>query len=348
MIQTFDKIGYFLRIFKKFYTNEKYIPKHYRNLFFELKKIIQKITIQNSWFREKDLLITIDQWGRNLKKEKLESWVNKYYLNRKRKQKKILVIMPGNIPIVGFHDFLCVLLSGYHIIIKLSEEDNLLLPFLCKILEYKKPILKHKIKFTNDIFHEKFDYVIASGNNNTSRYFEYYFRKKPLLLRKSKTSIAILQGNENEKELINLNKDMLTHSGKGCRNVGKIYVPYNYDLNLILKQSFISEYVTKNYKYIDNYKYCLSIYTMNRIVVQKNHFLILKEENDFFSPISVVYYEFYDDLNHLRKIITNNNQYIQCIVSKNFLKKEICFGDTQYPELEDYADGIDTMLFLNE
>ncbi|WP_185865909.1 acyl-CoA reductase [Blattabacterium cuenoti] len=349
MIKTFDELGSFLRKFKKFYAHKKYIALRSKKLFSDLQKIIQKITIVNSWFREEDLLIAIDQWGKILKKEKLEFLIKKYSLNnnKKKESKKVLVIMPGNIPIVGFHDFICVLLSGHNIIIKLSKEDNLLLPFLCKIITHKKPILKHKIKFTNNIFHEKFDYVIASGNNNTARYFEYYFRKHPLLLRKRKTSIAVLKGNEKEKELIALNKDILTYSGRGCRNVGKIFVPYNYDIQLILEKSFVSEYVTNNYKYIDNYKYCLSIYTMNKISIQKNHFLIFKEENDFHSPISVVYYEFYDDLNQLREIIIKNDQYIQCIVSKNFLKKEVYFGKTQYPELEDYADGIDTIQFLN-
>ncbi|WP_185853228.1 acyl-CoA reductase [Blattabacterium cuenoti] len=347
MIKTFDELGHFLRKFKKFYAYNKYIPQRFKKFFSDFQKIIQKITIVNSWFRKKDLLTTIDQWGKILKEEKLESWIKRYSLNKKKKSKKVLVIMPGNIPIVGFHDFLCVLLSGHNIIIKLSEEDNLLLPFLCKIITHQKPMLKHKIRFTNNIFHEKFDYVIASGNNNTARYFEYYFRKHPLLLRKRKTSIAVLQGNEKEKELIDLNKDILTYSGRGCRNVGKIFLPYNYDLHLILEKSFVSEYVTKNYKYIDNYKYCLSIYTMNKISIQKNHFLIFKEENNYYSPISVVYYEFYDNLNQLREIILKNDQYIQCIVSKNFLKKEVDFGKTQYPKLEDYADGIDTIQFLN-
>ncbi|WP_185859193.1 acyl-CoA reductase [Blattabacterium cuenoti] len=347
MIKTFDELGHFLRKFNKFYAHKKYIPQNFKNLFFDLQEIIQKITIANSWFREEDLLITINQWGKILKGKKLESWIKKYSLNKKKESKKVLVIMPGNIPIVGFHDLLCVLLSGHNIIIKLSEEDNLLLPFLCKIITYKKPMLKHKIRFTNNIFHEKFDYVIASGNNNTARYFEYYFRNHPLLLRKRKTSIAVLQGNEKEKELISLNKDILTYSGRGCRNVGKIFVPYNYNLHLILEKSFVSEYITKNYKYIDNYKYCLSIYTMNKISIQKNHFLIFKEKNDYYSPISVVYYEFYDNLNQLREIILKNDQYIQCIVSKNFFKKEVDFGKTQYPELEDYADGIDTIQFLN-
>ncbi|ACY40174.1 phosphoserine transaminase [Blattabacterium sp. (Blattella germanica) str. Bge] len=348
MIQTFDKLGHFLREFKKFYAHSKYISQRFKMLFFDLRKIIQKITLKNSWFRVEDLLITIHQWGMILKEEKLESWIHQYSLNKNRKSKKVLVIMPGNIPMVGFHDFLCVLLSGHNIIIKLSEEDNLLIPFLCKIIIHIKPILKHNIKFTQNIFHEKFDSVIASGNNNTARYFEYYFRNYPILLRKRKTSIAVLQGNEKEKELIDLNKDILTYSGRGCRNVGKIFMPYNYNIHSILDKSFVSEYVTKNYKYIDNYKYCLSIYTMNKISIQKNHFLIFKEEKDYYSPISVVYYEFYDDLNQLKKIIMKNNQHIQCIVSKNFLKEEIIFGKTQYPELEDYADGIDTIQFLNQ
>ncbi|AFJ90912.1 acyl-CoA reductase [Blattabacterium sp. (Blaberus giganteus)] len=346
MIKTFDKLGYFLREVKKFYAHDKYISKNYQKFFPCFQKIINKIAIVNHWFRIEDLLITFHQWGETLKKEKLECWINQYSFAI-NKSKKILVIMPGNIPMVGFHDLLCVLLSGHKIIIKLSEEDNLLLPFLCKIITHEKPILKNKIKFTNNIFHEKFDYVIATGNNNTARYFEYYFRKYPILLRKRRTSIAVLQGTETEEELISLNQDMLTYSGRGCRNVGKIFIPHNYDIHLILKRSFISEYITENYKYTDNYRYYLSIYTMNKVFFQKNHFILFKEEKNYHSPISVVYYEFYDNLDQLKKIISENNLHIQCIVSKNIMKKEISFGKTQYPELRDYADEIDTIQFLN-
>ncbi|WP_185860608.1 acyl-CoA reductase [Blattabacterium cuenoti] len=346
MIKTFDKLGSFLREVSKFYAHDKYLSKYYKKFFPSFQKVLKKVTIKNSWFRIEDLLITFDQWGETLKKEKLKCWMSKYYLTKK-KYKKILVIMPGNVPMVGFHDFLCIILSGHKIIIKLSEEDNLLLPFLCKIIIHENPILKNKIKFTNNIFNEKFDYVIATGNNNTARYFEYFFRKNPILLRKSRTSIAVLQGTETEKELISLNRDMLTYSGRGCRNVGKIFIPHHYDVHLILKKSFISEYITKNYKYIDNYKYYLSIYTMNKVSFQKNHFILFKEEKNYHSPISVVYYEFYDNFHKLKKIILKNKNHIQCIVSKNFLEKEILFGKTQYPKLEDYADEIDTIQFLN-
>ncbi|WP_185871543.1 acyl-CoA reductase [Blattabacterium cuenoti] len=346
MIKAFDILGCFLREVKKFYAHEKYLSKCYKKFFYSFQKIIKKVTIENSWFRIEDLLITFDQWGKNLEKGKLESWMNKYSLN-KRNSKKVLVIMPGNVPMVGFHDFICVILSGHKIIIKLSEEDNLLLPFLCRIIIHEKPILQKRIKFSNNILNEKFDFVIATGNNNTTRYFEYYYRKYPILLRKSRTSVSVLQGTETEKELVSLNKDMLTYSGRGCRNIGKIFIPHNYDVYLILEKSLICEYITKNKKYIDNYKYYLSIYTMNQVSLKKNHFLLFKEEKNYHSPISVVYYEFYNNLNQLKKTIIEKKNHIQCIVSKNFLEKEIPFGKTQYPKLEDYADGIDTIQFLN-
>ncbi|WP_185869505.1 acyl-CoA reductase [Blattabacterium cuenoti] len=348
MIKIFDELGSLFREFNKFYLHEKYISKHFKKFFIPFQKILLKITIINSWFSIEDLLITIDQWGKTLKKEKLKNWIKKYDINKNNNLKKVLVIMPGNIPIVGFHDFLCIILSGFNIIIKLSEEDNLLLPFLCKILVYKKPELKNKIKFTKNIFNEKFDYVIATGNNNTARYFQYFFRKKNLLLRKRKTSIAILQGNEKEKELISLNKDILTYSGRGCRNVGKIFIPYDYNFFFLLKNSYTYEYITNNYKYMNNYKYYLTICKMNQIPIYKNHFIILKNEENYYSPISVVYYEYYKNLNILKKKIKKNNKKIQCIVSKNFYKKEINFGQTQYPILEDFSDGIDTIKFLNK
>ncbi|AGD98053.1 phosphoserine aminotransferase [Blattabacterium sp. (Blatta orientalis) str. Tarazona] len=348
LIQTFDKLGLFLREFKKFYAHEKYISGNFKKFFFPFQNIIKKIPIINSWFRTEDLFITIEQWGKILTKEKLEYWLNKYsFIKKKNQIKTILVIMPGNIPIVGFHDFLCVLLSGHRILIKLSEEDNLLLPFLGKIITHINPLLEKKIKFSKNFFKEKYDSVIASCSNNTARYFEYYFRKYPMILRKRRTSIAILQGNESKKDLISLNKDILTYSGRGCRNVGKIFIPNNYDLHLILDQNLLS-YVMKNYKYIDNYNYYLSIYTLNNIVIKRNPMMILIENKDYHSPISVVYYEFYSNLNQLKKLIHKNRKHLQCLVSRNICKNEVDFGKTQFPKLWDYSDNIDTMKFLTE
>ncbi|WP_238784259.1 acyl-CoA reductase [Blattabacterium cuenoti] len=345
MVEVFDKLGCFLREFKKFYE-EKKVYSSFEKFFFPFQKIIRKISISNSWFRIEDLLITINHWGDILRKKNIESWISKYSFESNKK-KIVLVIMPGNIPGVGFHDFLCVLLSGHRILIKLSSEDNLLLPFLCKIITDINPLLKKKIKFTKNIFKEKFNNVIATGSSNTARYFEYYFRKYPMILRKRRTSIAVIQGNENENDLISLNKDILTYSGRGCRSVGKIFIPYNYDLRLILDKSFLFKYITKNKKYIDNYNYYFSIYTMNKIPIIRNNFLLLKEEKNYHSPISVVYYEFYKNLNHLKNSIQKNKEHLQCIVAKNiFSKNEVPFGKAQFPKLEDYADNIDTFRFL--
>ncbi|WP_185870985.1 phosphoserine aminotransferase [Blattabacterium cuenoti] len=356
MIKTFDKIGKILREFRKFYINKKLNNSFFSNneikkFFPSIKKIIQRISINNSWFHMEDLLLSIDQWGKTLTRKNLEYWIDKQFYkinNNKNKEKNVLVIMPGNIPLAGFHDFLCVIISGYKIIIKLSQKDNLLFPFLCKIMKHINPMLKDKIKFTENFFKEKYDYVIATGNNNTARYFEYYFREKPLLLRNNRTSIAILQGDEKQEDLIFLNKDILTYSGRGCRNIGKIFIPYKYNISHILDKSYLYKYITRNKKYMDNYKYYLSIYNMNKkICIKNNDFLIFKEDKNYFSPISVVYYEYYKNLDKLRKNIIKNKKHLQCIVAKNFLEEEICFGEAQLPKLEDYADGINTIQFLS-
>ncbi|WP_238784937.1 phosphoserine aminotransferase [Blattabacterium cuenoti] len=315
-----------------------------------MKKVIQKTIIKNNWFQIEDLLLSIEQWGLTLTKENLEYWINKEYLKKNKKIKNVLVIMPGNIPIAGFHDFLCVLISGHNIIIKLSQKDNVMLPFLCNIIKQENITLKYRIKFTKNIFKEKYDCVIATGNNNTARYFEYYFRNKHLLLRKNRTSIGVLRGNENDEDLISLNKDILSYSGRGCRNVGKIFIPYKYNINSIFEKSFLYQNILKkNKKYMDNYKYYLSIYNMNRVNIKNNSFMIfLEKKNHYYSPISVIYYEYYKDLKKLRDNIMNDKkEYIQCIVSKNFLKGETSFGKTQYPKLDDYADGMNTIKFLS-
>lgn len=354
MIRTFDKLGEILREFRKFYINKKlknsFISNNEIKKFFPyMKKVFQKISINNSWFHMEDLLLSIDQWGKTLTKKNLEYWIDKQFhkINNNNKEKNVLVIMPGNIPMAGFHDFLCVIISGYKITIKLSQKENFLFPLLCKIMKHINPILESKIEFTENIFKGKYDYVIATGNNNTARYFEYYFRKKPLLLRNNRTSIAILQGNEKEEDIIFLNKDILTYSGRGCRNVGKIFIPYKYNISCILEKSYLYKYITRNQKYMDNYKYYLSIYKMNKICIKNNDFLIFKEDKNYFSPISVVYYEYYKNLDKLRKSILINKKYLQCIVANNFLKEEIYFGKTQFPKLEDYADEINTIQFLS-
>ncbi|WP_185855954.1 acyl-CoA reductase [Blattabacterium cuenoti] len=347
IIEVFDKLGCFLREFKKFYEKEKKTSSPFTKFFYPFQNLIEKIPLKNSWFRRKDLLITIGHWGDLLQKDKIESWIKKYYFESFPKKKKtVLVVMPGNIPMVGFHDFLCVLLSRHRILIKLSEEDNLLLPFLCKIIIDINPLLEKEIKFTKNIFKEEFSYVIATGSHNTSRYFEYYFRKYPMILRKSRTSIAIIQGNEKKQNLMLLNRDIFTYSGKGCRSVGKIFIPYNYDLNLILEKSYPFEYIKKNKKYIDNYNYYLSIYTMNKIPLIKNSLVLFKEEKNYHSPISVVYYEFYKNLNHLKSSIQKNKEHLQCIIANDIFSNEVAFGNAQFPKLEDYADNIDTIQFL--
>ncbi|WP_185877796.1 acyl-CoA reductase [Blattabacterium cuenoti] len=343
IIKSFVTLGKLLSEFKNIYK-KKYRYTYFNKFFVEFESLLTK----KQWFLKEDLIISFDYWSKVLKKDKIESWIEKYPINRN--QKNVLVIMPGNIPMAGFHDLLCVILSGNNIIIKLSEKDNIIIPIICRILINENSSIKNKIKFTKNFLNEKYDCVIATGNNNSFRYFNFFFLKKniPSLIRKNRISISVLQGNENKNDLLNLSKDILYYYGRGCRNVGKIFIPYNYNIDLILKSSYICRYVKKNRKYMNNYKYYKSIFIMNKINFFKNEFLILKKEKKYNSPISILYYEFYKNLENLKKNIYNYHKNIQCIISKNFIKEEIHFGTSQYPKLEEYPDKIDTIKFLNK
>ncbi|WP_185873208.1 acyl-CoA reductase [Blattabacterium cuenoti] len=343
MIKSFVNLGKLLLEFKNIYK-KKYINTYFNKFFTEFKILLNK----NQWFLKEDLIISFDYWSKVLKRDKIEYLIKGSC--RYCKKKTVLVIMPGNIPMAGFHDFLCVILSGNNIIIKLSEKDNIIIPIICKILINENPSIKKRIKFTKNFLKEKYDCVIATGSNNAFRYFNFFFKKKniPSLIRKNKISISVLQGTENNNDLLNLSKDILYYYGRGCRSVGKIFIPYNYDINLILKSSYSCQYVRKNNKYMNNYKYYKSIFKINKISFLKNEFLILIKEKKYYNPISVLYYEYYKNLKNLKENINNFRKNIQCIVSKNFVKEEIDFGKSQYPKLEEYSDKINTIKFLNE
>ena len=250
--------------------------------------------------------------------------------------------MAGNIPLVGFHDFLCVLLSGNNVLAKLSSNDKVLLPYLSNYLIQQEPSLAARIAFTEGKM-EGFDAVIATGSNNTSRYFEYYFGKKPNIIRKNRNSIAILTGKESTEELTALGEDIFRYYGLGCRNVSKIYVPKGYDFEPFFNAIFSYKDIVDQHKYANNYDYNKAVYLMSNFKILDNGFLILKEDDGQASPISVLFYAYYDAEETLEQELNAQEEQIQCIVSK---KGGIGFGETQKPKLHDYADGVDTMEFL--
>ncbi|MHA7831168.1 MAG: acyl-CoA reductase [Flagellimonas sp.] len=309
----------------------------------ELKKIVAQARHHNGWFTEDNILFALKQWGYLLTEESLKAWLSNYTFKKDSEPKTVGIVMAGNIPLVGFHDFLSVLLSGNKVLAKLSSNDKVLLPYISNYLIEQEPSLVDIIEFTEDKL-ENFDAVIATGSNNTSRYFEYYFEKKPNIIRKNRNSVAVLTGNENKEELKALGEDIFRYYGLGCRNVSKIFVPKNYDFDSLFKALYHYKDIIHQHKYANNYDYNKAVYLMSEFKILDNGFLILKEDEALTSPISALFYSFYDDESSLRNKLQEKDEQIQCVVSNQ--DNDVNFGDTQKPSLNDYADGIDTMEFL--
>ena len=263
-------------------------------------------------------------------------------------QKKVAVIMAGNIPLVGLHDLLCVLLCGHKALVKLSDDDKVLMTWVIEKMLELDPAMKDRIEISTERLPKDFDAVIATGSNNTNRYFEYYFKAKPSLLRKSRTSVAILTGNETPGDFLKLGADIFTYFGLGCRNVSKLYVPAGYDVTPFYEgiESFYEH--INHHKYANNYTYHKAILLMNLAPHLDNNFLLLKEEEkNIASPLGVMYYEQYSSMEELQQKLEAHKDEIQCVVSKQPIgDNSVPFGKAQEPGLADYADGMDTMRFL--
>jgi len=259
--------------------------------------------------------------------------------------KLVAIIMAGNIPLVGFHDFLSVLISGHRALVKQSSNDKYLLPYLAKYLEFVEPEFKGIISFTEDKL-ENFDAVIATGSNNTARYFEYYFKHKPSIIRNNRNSIAVLNGKETLEDIQALSEDIFRYYGLGCRNVSKLFVPKGYNFDLFFQGMYHWHPIIEKTKYANNYDYNKAVYLMSEFDMLENGFLMIKEDASAVSPIATVFYEYYDNPEKLKLKLSQEKDAIQCIVSKGFIENEIAFGHTQKPQLWDYADDVDSIEFL--
>ncbi|MCB0464207.1 MAG: acyl-CoA reductase [Aequorivita sp.] len=310
----------------------------------EAENVLKKAQAENGWFTQENIKFALKSWAEALTSDNLQHWVSNYKIDGTT-PKTIAIVMAGNIPLVGFHDFLSVLITRNKVLAKLSSNDKTLLPFLASHLIDIEPEFKNYIEFTEGKL-ENFDAVIATGSNNTARYFEYYFGKYPNIIRKNRNSIAVLTGNETEIDLKLLADDIFTYFGLGCRNVSKLYVPENYDFESFFKAMFNWKEIIQNHKYINNYDYNKAVYLMDSFPLLDNEFMLLKEDKGFSSPISVVFYEKYDSLEALKEELKVQSENIQCLVSKAGLTNEIAFGKAQNPKLWDYADGVDTIDFL--
>lgn len=318
---------------------------------FEMKNRIEQAVHHNGWFTKENILFSLKQWSDALTEDNLEKWLAPYRLEEV-KPKTVGIVMAGNIPLVGFHDFLSVLISGHRVLIKQSSNDMLMLPVISDYLISIAPQWKDYIKFLpQSPDGEKMtgiDAVIATGSNNTARYFEYYFAAKPSIIRKNRNSVAILTGEETEEELKALGEDIFRYYGLGCRNVSKLYVPQSYDFEAFFKAVYSWNPIINHAKYANNYDYNKAVYLMSSFKLLENGFLILKEDKGFGSPIATLFYETYANPKDLEQLIESSCDQIQCIVAKGQTDNEISFGQTQHPDLWDYADNVDTIEFLKK
>lgn len=335
-IQAVLKLGSYLRT--QFNSNDS------KTVDTSLNEVMKKAEGSNSWFTAKELTHSLESWGNLLTEEQLFEWLATYDLSIDQ-PKKILLILAGNIPLVGFHDLLVCYLSGHNTLVKLSSSDAHLLPFMVNKLNEFNPDDQDTIEFTDELVKE-YDAVIATGSDNTARYFEHYFSKKPNIIRRNRNSVAVLSGSENPEELHALGEDVFRYFGLGCRSVSKIYVPKGYDFDLLFKAVFPYSDLINFEKYSNNYDYNKAVYLMSEFKILDNGFLILKEDDSLSSPIGSLFYEFYDSKEQLLQELNSRKEEIQCVVAKDFLESEIAFGQTQKPGLSDYADDIDTLKFV--
>ncbi|MGG7035082.1 MAG: acyl-CoA reductase [Flavobacterium sp.] len=317
----------------------------FNDLFFEdFENLIHLSQSHNGWYTPEQVYFSVQSWAEALTEENLDKWLQAYDFS-KVQPKTVGLILAGNIPLVGFHDFISVLISGHKVLVKTSSNDQHLLPFLAKYIIKIAPEMENKIQFTEGKL-EGYDAVIATGSNNTARYFEYYFKDKPSIIRKSRNSVAVLDGNETKEQMIALGEDIFRYFGLGCRNVSKLFVPRGYNFDAFFGGIFPYQDVIKYEKYANNYDYNKAVFLMSNFELLDNEFLTIKEDNSYSSPISSVFYEYYDNLESVKTKLKNDKELLQCIVSNNLIENSIEFGKTQKPNLWDYADNVDTLAFL--
>lgn len=311
----------------------------------EKNELFRRANNQNSWFTEVSMESALDGLSKLLDKQKLLNWLSSYQIPEITQPRKVGILMAGNIPGVGFHDLMCVLVSGHIAVPKLSSADSYFSNWLIQQLVQVEPRLEEYIQIEEML--KGMDAYIATGSDNSARYFNYYFGKYPSIIRANRTSVAILTGEESEETLDRLGKDIFLYFGLGCRNVSKIFVRNVEQLQHFLDVMEKFSWVAINHKYLNNYEYIKSIYLVNSEPHLDNGFLILRESKELVSPIGVLFYEVYDSAEDLMNLLNSQETKIQCIVGDpEVISGAIPFGEAQYPEPWDYADKVDTLEFL--
>lgn len=332
LIDAFVHLGAFMHLIEQREKgNEQLIKIH---------ELIEREQHYNGWFVPKNIYQAIGALASLLDNKKLEDWVSSY--NYALSPQKVGIIMAGNIPLVGFHDFLAVLISGHKAVIKLSSDDSRLLPVLISELINYNSALKDRIQVVEQL--KEVDAVIATGSNNSALYFEKYFGKYPHIIRKNRTSIAVVDGTETTEELNLLGTDIFSYFGLGCRNISKVFIPKDFDLDRLFNGVYSFADIVNHKKYANNYDYYKAIYLMNQEKILENGFLLTKETSELHSPLAVLYYQRYNDLKEVTDFIAEHQEQLQVVVGKGFVP----FGCAQNPALTDYADGVDTLSFLEK
>ena len=312
------------------------------SLYAPLFDAIERANVQNGWFQREACMEAIQSWGSALRPKNISQWINQYQINENNSPKTIAVIMAGNIPLVGLHDLISIWISGNRALVKCATKDSVLIPFIVEI----NPLFQSLTSFTDGKL-EGFDAVIATGSNNAARYFDYYFSKYPHIIRKNRNGVAVLDGSETQEDMKNLGRDILQYYGLGCRNVSKLYLSKGFDLDLIFKGLYPYANIIEMNNYANNYDYNKAVYLISEFDFKENGFFILRENQAISSPIGTGNYEFYEGVDLLKKHLLDQQENIQCIVSNADIEGAIPFGQAQIPNLWDYADGVDTLEFLN-
>ncbi|MFN8288361.1 MAG: acyl-CoA reductase [Chitinophagales bacterium] len=335
ILWTMQAVGYLVELGKRIRTDEL------------LKEKTATAERQNPWFTQQFVQQAVDAICNDmLQEEKLNQWLSAYKL--RPIDKTVGLIFAGNIPLVGFHDFLCAYLCGCKMKIKQSSKDDVLFPRIIELLIEIDPDLTNRLEFVEKL--KGFDAVIATGSDNTNRYFEYYFRDYPKILRKNRNSIAILNGQESDEELQALAHDVFDYFGFGCRNVSKLYIPVGYNFEKLFPNFSAYAWLHQHTKYMNNYDYNRTILLLNKTPHFANEFVMLVENESIPSPIGNLNFEYWHDEKVLQSKLKQSAEKIQCVVSTTPEKWEglasVKFGEAQHPQLWDYADGVDTMAFL--
>lgn len=307
--------------------------------------LLDKAEKSNPWFIEEFVRSAIIEWGSQLQSSNIEKWLSAYPALPNAGKKSVAIIMAGNIPLVGLHDLICVLIAGHKAICKISSKDSVLLKWIIGQIKEVIPEIAENIVIAEDKL-ENFDAVIATGSNNSSRYFEYYFGKYPNILRRNRNSLALLSGEETREDFMMLAHDIFHYFGLGCRSVSKVWVPEGFDFVKMIDSFESYSWLRNNHNYANNYEYNKALMLMNNIKHLDNGFILVRPESSLSSPIGVLHYETYTRLSLAVEKISKQKDEIQCVVSNISDTDSVPLGKSQQPELWDYADNVDTLKFL--